>query len=138
MRARTLAAGVVAAALLAYCAGGKTQAGEVITSFDQPSLGVGMICNTADQAQQYLQLRAEGAAAADALQKVNDGAHDVHACGIAAIAYVRDKMLQCHAVENKMLEVVRIAVLAGYDGTSWKSLPAMTQYAVMEGQGDAI
>jgi hypothetical protein len=138
MRAKTLAAGVMAVALLTYGVSEQTQAGEVITSFDQPSVGVGMICNTADQAQQYLQLRADGAAASDALQEVNERAHDLHACGIAAIAYVRDKMLQCHAVENKMLEVVRIAVLAGYDGTSWKSLPAMTQYAVMQGQGDAI
>src|SRR4051794_31703761 len=108
MRARTLAAGAMATALLSYGAGGQTKAGEVITSFDQPNVGIGMICNTADQAQQYLHLRAEGAAATDALQKVNDGAHDLHACGVAAIAYVRDKMLQCHAVENKLLEVVRI------------------------------
>jgi hypothetical protein len=138
MRGRTLAAGALAAALLSYGAAGQTKAGEVITSFDQPNVGIGMICNTADQAQQYLYLRARGAGVTDALQKVNGVAHDPHACGIAAIAYRRDKMLQCHTVENKVLEIVRINVLAGYDGTAWKSLPPMTQYAVMQGKGDII
>jgi hypothetical protein len=51
MRGRTLAAGALAAALLSYGAAGQTKAGEVITSFDQPNVGIGMICNTADQAQ---------------------------------------------------------------------------------------
>ena len=138
MRATTLAAGAVTAALLLYGTGGKSKAGEVISSFDQPSVGIGMICNTSDQAQLYLNLRADGAAATEAMQQVNDGAHDAHACGVAAIAYVRDKMLHCHAVENKLLEVVRINVLAGFDGNAWKSLPAMIQYAVMEGKGDII
>jgi hypothetical protein len=110
----------------------------MITSLDQPSVGVGLICNTPDQAQQYLKLRAGGTEAKAAIDQVNEAAKDAHACGVAAIAFVRDKMLETQAVEDKLLEVVRINVLAGFDGTSWKAIPAMTQYAVMQGEGDSI
>jgi hypothetical protein len=41
-------------------------------------------------------------------------------------------------VEDKLLEVVRINVLAGFDGNGWQHLPSLVQYAVMEGKGDAI
>lgn len=138
MRARTMAAGAATAALLVWGAAGQSKAGEMITSLDQPSVGVGLICNTPDQAQQYLKLRAGGTEAKAAIDQVNEAAKDAHACGVAAIAFVRDKMLDTQAVEDKLLEVVRINVLAGFDGTSWKAIPAMTQYAVMQGEGDSI
>lgn len=137
MRAIHLAVGT-AAALLLCGAAGQSRAGEIITSFEEPSVGIGMICNTSDQAQQYLDLRAKGIAADAAMKRINDGAHDAHACGVAAIAFKRDKMLHAHTVENKLLEVVQINVLAGFDGTGWKPIPEMTQYAVMESKGDAI
>jgi hypothetical protein len=130
--------GAATAALMILSASGQSRAGEVITSFDQPSVGIGMICNTPDQAQEYLSLRADGAMAQDAMQKDNDKANDPHACGVAAIAFVRDQMLKAHTVENKLLEVVQINVVAGFDGSAWKSIPAMVQYAVMEGRGDSI
>jgi hypothetical protein len=72
------------------------------------------------------------------MKRINDEAKDAHACGVAAIAFKRDKMLHAHTVENKLLEVVQIDVLAGFDGTGWKAIPEMTQYAVMESKGDAI
>ena len=71
----------------------------------------------------------------DGMKRVNDVAHDAHACGVAAIAFKRDKMLHVHAVKNKLLEVVQINVLAGFNGSG---IPEMTQYAVMESKGDAI
>jgi hypothetical protein len=138
MRAIHLAVGTAAAALLLWGGAGQSKAGEIITLFEQPSVGVGMICNTSDQAQQYLDLRSRGIVAEDAMKRINDDAHDAHACGVAAIAFKRDKMLHAHTVENKLLEVVQINVLAGFDGTGWKPIPEMTQYAVMESQGEGI
>ena len=127
-----------AAATLLLCGAGQSKAGEIITSFEQPRVGVGMICNTSGQAQQYLDLRGQGISSEDAMKRINDEAQDAHACGVAAIAFKRDKMLHAHAVENKLLEVVQINVLAGFDGTAWKPIPEMTQFAVMESKGDAI
>jgi hypothetical protein len=131
-----LATATAAVALL--LSAGPGRAGEVITSFQEPSVGVGMICNTSDQAQEYLRMRSQGIPADDAMKRINDAAGDEHACGVAAIAFKRDKMLQAHAVENKLLEVVQINVLAGFDGSGWKEIPEMTQYAIMETKGDAI
>jgi hypothetical protein len=74
----------------------------------------------------------------DAMKRINDGAHDARACGVAAIAFERDKMLHAHAFGNKLFEIVQINVLAGFDGFGWKAIPEMTQYAVMESKGDAI
>ena len=49
-----------------------------------------------------------------------------------------EKTLDAKAVENKLMQIVRINVVAGFDGSGWKDVPAMTQYAVMEGEGEAI
>jgi hypothetical protein len=97
-----------------------------------------MICNTPEQARQYLEYRAGGAASQDAMKRVNEKSQNPPACVVAAIAFVRDKLLHCHFVENKLLEIVRVNVLAGFDGRNWQDMPSVVQYAVMEGKGDAI
>jgi hypothetical protein len=66
------------------------------------TVGVGMICNTPEQARQYLDLRAGGALSEEAMRQVNETAQSPHACGVAAIAFVADKMLHCHFVEDKL------------------------------------
>jgi len=128
MRAIHLAGAAVAALI---CAAGPSRAGDIVEP-GGPTVGVGMICNTPEQARQYLEYRAGGAASEAAMKRVNETAQNPHACGVAAIAFVRDKLLHCHFVENKLLEIVRVNVLAGFDGRSWQD------NAVMEGKGDAI
>jgi len=125
-----------AAALALMC--GAAQAGEFKVDAKTTAIGVGMICNTSDQAEEFVALRAGGAKAPDALARVNRQAHDPRACGLAAIAFVPEKTLDAKAVENKLMQIVRINVVAGFDGSGWKNVPAMTQYAVMEGEGEAI
>jgi hypothetical protein len=137
MRVLHLAAGAALAVLICG-ANAPSKAHDGIVQPEGPTVGVGMICNTPEQARQYLEYRASGAASQDAVKRVNEAARNPHACGVAAIAFVRDKLLHCHFVENKLLEIVRINVLAGFDGRSWQDMPPVVQYAVMEGKGDAI
>jgi len=128
-----------AAALALICGGGaQSKAGEIVGAGDEPTVGIGMICNTPEQAQQYLEFRAGGVASEEAVQRVNEAAQNAHACGVAAIAFVPDKMMHAHFVEDKLLEIVRVNVLAGFDGAHWQDMPPIVQYAVMEGKGDAI
>ena len=134
MRIVHLAAAAAAAAFICSAA----NAGEIIGSPDQPTVGVGMICNTSDQAKQFLELRAQGIAAKEAMEKVNSAAQNPHACGVAAIAFTLDKTVDAKPVNNKLLLLERINVLAGYDGNGWQNIPAMIQYAVVEGRGDVI
>lgn len=105
---------------------------------DEPAVGVGMICNTSAQAEQFVALRAKGNDAKQAMTAVNDQAHDASACGLAAIAFVRDTTLDSKPVDNKLLQIVRINVVAGFNGSGWQRVVGMIQYAVMEGEGEAI
>jgi hypothetical protein len=126
-----------AAAITLAC--GVAQASDFnLTDVNSTAMGVGMICNTSDQAEQFLALRARGAAAKDAMRAVNANAHNPHACGVAAIAFTRDKTVDAKPVQNKLLQIVRINVLAGFNGNGWQRVPDMTQYAVMEGEGTSI
>ena len=101
-------------------------------------IGVGMICNTADEAEHFIKLRVGGAAPQQAMAVINKQAQDARACGIAAIAYILDKTLHTQTMSNRLVQVVRINVIAGYNGSAWQRMPGMTQYAVIEGGGESI
>lgn len=103
-----------------------------------PSVGVGMICNTAEQAEHFVSLRAQGTEAKTAMQAVNAEAGDPRACGIAAVAFERAATLENKALNDQLVQVVRINVLAGFDGSAWRTTTGMVQYAVIEGEGVAI
>ncbi|HTT48602.1 MAG TPA: hypothetical protein VMG39_11450 [Pseudolabrys sp.] len=103
-----------------------------------PSVGIGIICNTAEQAGRFVSLRAGGADSPHALQAVNAEAKDPRACGVAAVAFVRDATLDSRAVNDKLLQVVRINIVAGFNGSAWHRVSGMIQYAVIEGEGEAI
>ena len=49
-----------------------------------------------------------------------------------------DGTLELKPVANKLVQVVRVNILAGFDGNAWQQVSAMTQYAVMEGEGESI
>ena len=53
-----LAVATVAAALALWGATGQSKGGEIVSSLEEPIVGVGMICNILGQAQAYLDLRA--------------------------------------------------------------------------------
>lgn len=63
---------------------------------------------------------------------------DPRACGVAAVAFVRDATLGSEAVKDKLMQVVRINIVAGFNGTDWHQVSGLTQYAVVEGEGGAI
>jgi hypothetical protein len=132
----TFATLAAAAALTLAC--GAAQAGEFRIDSKGTAVGVGMICNTSEQAAQFVEMRAKGTDAKDAMAKVNEQAHDPRACGLAAIAFVPEKTVQAKPVANKLMQIVQINVVAGFNGDGWQNVPAMTQYAVVEGQGESI
>ena len=102
------------------------------------TIGVGMICNTADEAEHFIKLRVGGAAPQQAMAVVNKEAQDARACGIAAIAYVLDQTLHTQTMSNQLVQIVRINVVAGYNGSGCQRMPGMIQYAVIEGGGQSI
>jgi hypothetical protein len=102
------------------------------------TVGVGIICNTSDQMKRLIGLRDEGQEITGAVTVVNDEAKDPRACGIAAVAYSSQEMMDVQNVRGKLVQIVRIHVLAAFDGQRWARVPAMTQYALIEPEGFVI
>lgn len=104
-----------------------------------PGVGVGIICNTSDQAERFVSLRAQGAAVRLALDAVNTEVNDAEACGVAAIAFLRDQTVKTRPMGDRLVQIVRINIVAGFNGSGWQRAAEMTvQYAVIEAEGQSI
>ena len=57
---------------------------------------------------------------------------------VAAIAYVHDGTVDTMKLENQLVKIVRINVVAGFNGSAWQRVSGMVQYAVLEGGGESI
>ena len=99
---------------------------------------VGVIYNTSEEARQFVDLRSHSAAPDQAVQAVNANAMDERACGVAAIAYVHDGTVDTMKLENQLVQIVRINVVAGFNGSVWQRVSGMVQYAMLEGGGESI
>lgn len=105
---------------------------------DQVVIGIGIICNTSAQAEQFVGLRADGAETARAMSVVNQEAKDPRACGVATVAFMSDKTVTIKTIQGKLVSIVRINVVAAFDGHRWSPVPTMTQYALIEREGYEI
>ena len=54
---------------------------------------------------------------------MNDEAKDPRACGVAAVAFMSDKMVDMKNVQGKLVQIVRISVVATFDGRQWARIP---------------
>lgn len=102
------------------------------------AIGVGIMCNTPEQMQRLVGLRIDGAEVNQAVHAVNGEARDPRACGVAAVAFVSDSMVDMKSVQGKLVQIRRISVVAAYDGRQWARIPEMTQYALIEAEGDSV
>jgi hypothetical protein len=136
---RTVTMTAAAAALLFA---GAARADDLTSLPDQPGdeavVGVGVICNTSEQAERYVSLRQEGQDITPAVATVNDQAQDPRACGLAAIAFVPDKTLDTKSMGGRLVKIVRINVVAGYNGRGWQRVANTVQYAIVETKGQEI
>ena len=104
-----------------------------------PGVGVGIICNTSEQAERFVALRGKGMDVPIALNAVNTEANDTKACGVAAVAFLRDQTIATRPMGDRLVQIVRINVVAGFNGTGWQRASAMSvQYAVIEAVGQSI
>ena len=102
------------------------------------AVGVGIICNTSQQAQQFVKLRTSGVRPEHAMRAVNAGARDARACGVAAVAYVRNETVDTMKLKDRLVQIVRINVVAGFNGSGWQRVSDLVQYAVLEGEGESV
>ena len=129
---RTLTA---AAAALAVLAASAARAEAPANDEGKMGVGVGVICNTTDQAQNYVKLRSGGAEVTLAVSAVNERVRDPQACGVAAVAFERDKTVGTMSQKGQLVSIVQVRVVAGFDGTKWARVPDTVQYAIIENEG---
>lgn len=134
---RTIWAAATAAMLI--CAVTPAKAESNGAADKEPAIGVGVICNTSEQAEHFVSLRTKGTEPKQAMDAVNAATQEPRACGLAAIAFTRDQTVDTKTVGNKLVQIVRINVIAGFNGNAWQRVTGMMiQYAVMEGEGETI
>ncbi len=102
------------------------------------AVGVGIICNTPQQAHQFVSLRSKGANPDKAMNAVNATVPGQRACGVAAIAYIRNQTVDTVKLQNNLVQIVRINIVAGFNGSGWQRVSDTVQYAVLEGVGESV
>jgi hypothetical protein len=128
-----------AAAAAAVVISGAARAAEGPTPENgDAAVGIGIICNTPKQAEQFVGLGSKGVAREKALLAINASARDGRACGVAAIAYIRNQTVETVKLKDQLVQIVRISIVAGFNGSGWQRVSDMVQYAVLEGGGESV
>jgi hypothetical protein len=127
-----------AAAVLFVCGTARADGPAQPPEKGDAAVGVGIICNTPQQAEQFVGFRKKGAVPEQAMQAVNAMAHEHRACGVAAVAYIRDTTVDTMAMQDRLVQIVRINIVAGFNGSAWQRVSDTVQYAVLEGDGESV
>lgn len=126
-----------AAAAIVICGTARATEGPAPQNGDA-AVGIGIICNTPRQAEQFVSLRSKGVANEKAILAINASARDGRACGVAAIAYIRNQTVETVKLKDQLVQIVRISIVAGFNGSGWQRVSDMVQYAVLEGAGESV
>jgi hypothetical protein len=69
---------------------------------------------------------------------VNEEARAPRACGVAAIAFVPGETVATETFAGRLLRIVRVTVVAGYNENGWHDVGRTVQYAIVDGSGEGI
>jgi hypothetical protein len=127
-----------AAAAILVCGIARAEGGGQPPESGDPAVGIGIICNTPEEAKQVVDLRSRGAGPEQAIHAVNAKATDERACGVAAIAYMRGETIDTMTLDNNLVQIVRVNIVAGFNGSVWQRVSNTVQYAVLEGGGQSV
>ena len=95
------------------------------------SIGSAIICDTSEQAHRFVTLRNDGSEAVQALQVINKEANNPTACGPAVLAFRTGETIKSERMDGKLVNVVKVTVLAYNNGTGWSPVPETVQYAII-------
>jgi hypothetical protein len=95
------------------------------------AIGSTIICDTSEQARRFVTLRNDGSEAVQALQLINKEANNPTACGPAVVAFRTGETVQSERMDGKLVNVVKVTVLAYNTGAGWSPVPETVQYAII-------
>jgi hypothetical protein len=94
-------------------------------------VGAGIVCDSAQQIERYVALKAEGAAPDQAVQLVNTEANNPEACALLLIAFIPRSQVGNLSVTGGVLRVMEITVVAAATKEGWNSVPSVKQYTAV-------
>jgi hypothetical protein len=122
-----LATGAISTAALA-------QQNTALEDGNKIQVGTGVICDTQDEAQEFVRIMSEHDAGA-ALQEINGKASSPMACGMATVAFRTGKSLGEIRTSKGSFDIYQIEVVAGAVDGSWRVVPNRTQFTAMAVKG---
>ena len=99
----------------------------------QPAVevGVGLICNSAQQVERFLSIHVTKKSPQEAIQLVNTEVNDPNACSLAAIAFVRGKESAAVPAPGGVMKVMEIAIVAAQTPYGWQRLSGLVQFTAI-------
>lgn len=101
-------------------------------------VGVGVVCDSAQQVERYLALYIGGSSSQSAVELVNTESHNPMACAMVAVAFVRGGEVNVVSTSSGQMRVMQITIIAARTEIGWQRVPPINQYtAIFEEQIEA-
>jgi hypothetical protein len=94
-------------------------------------VGLGVICDTAEQIQRYMILYKDGTPTAAAMQVVNTESKSPAACGLAAVAFLPGKNVGNINVSGGIMRLLQITVVAMRAESDWRYVKPTRQFIAL-------
>ena len=91
-------------------------------------IGVGIVCNTAQQIERFVALQTGGSEAHTAVQLINGEAHDGSACGVVAVAFIARAKVRDVAVSGGAMRVTEVTIVGAMTERGLMAIEPFTQY----------
>jgi hypothetical protein len=104
---------------------------------DKLEIGQGVVCDTLQQVERYVALRANGTETNVALRTINDEAH-VAACSVALVMFSAGARVAGLTVQGRLLSILQINMHAFVNGPVWMKIPATIRYTVAAEKGQIV
>ena len=102
--------------------------GAIAQHTKQAELGVGVICDTAEQMQRYLTLFKDDTSPQVAIQTINSETPGQGACGMALVAFLEGNHIGAIEVSGGIMRIMQITVVAMKTPSGWLSVTPTQQY----------
>lgn len=95
-----------------------------------PKFGRGLVCDTADQAERYVQLFHDGDDGEAIVKSINAEVKDENACAIIPIAFFEEEKVKEVVGAPGATSIVRILVVGFNNGIQWVRVQPFEQYTL--------
>ena len=106
-------------------------AGDAAAKSKNLKLGMGVICDTAENIQSYLALYVKHVEPEKAVKTVNEKSANSGACGIATVAFIAGNNVGSVSMTGGVMRIVKIDVIALKTSGGWVKIPATPQYTAL-------